>query len=53
MKATMQILPVTGRRTIRRMVEGAIVLTRGCVGGPPPSVSPMGCHLPMNGEEFL
>lgn len=34
-----RILPDTGRWTIRRMVEGAILLNSGCMLGHAPSVT--------------
>jgi hypothetical protein len=42
------ILPVYGEGD-HEVVEG--VIRKRCLLAPP-SVSPMGCHLPMNGEDF-
>ncbi len=44
-----QILPGTGRGTMRSMVEGVVGLARCCERTPPPSVSASRCHLPASG----
>jgi len=46
MNGRSEILPGTGRGTMRSMVEGPWSLG-GVVG---PSVSPAGCHLPVPGR---
>ncbi len=47
-----EILPGTGRGTMRSMVEGALGLGRRA-RAIAPSVSPAGCHLPASGEDFV
>ncbi len=47
-----KLLPGTGRETIRRMVEGGVLLHYGCVAGHAPSTSFAG-PPPRAGEDWL
>ena len=52
MRGASQILPVHGEGD-REAVEGVIRHPNGDALATAPSVSPSGCHLPVNGEESL
>jgi acetyl/propionyl-CoA carboxylase alpha subunit len=45
-----QVLPGTGRGTMRSMVEGARLEVRALAERWDPSVSPADCHLPVPGR---
>ena len=49
MTAALKILPGTGKGTMRSMVEGLHRLLQFHAS---PSVSPVGCHLPVPGRTY-
>jgi tRNA pseudouridine55 synthase len=49
---SLKILPVHGEGN-REAVEGGYCISKAGDLPQPPSVSPSGCHLPVNGEDFI